>query len=115
MTDRDQYASDLASDLHALENHIDRAIAAAAGLVARATLGRIEQGISAVVGQEALGRILASSQTLGAARHEVVQAHKAMALDARKLRMTWVSRDGPTTKPDEDGPRPTGVMPRLVA
>jgi len=113
MTDKNQYGTDIAADLHAYEDQIDRAIAAGAQLAARMTLGRIEHGISAVVGQDAMARVLASAQHLGAAREDLVAAHKGLAQDARRMQIQWTSF-GPSLKPEEDQPRPTGQIRRVA-
>ena len=113
MTDRNQYGTDLAKDLHAYEDLLDRTIAAGGQLAARMSLGRIEHGISAVVGQEAMIRVLASTQQLGSARGEIVAAHKGLAHDARRLGIEWTAF-GPSMKPEEDHPRPTGQIRRVA-
>lgn len=98
--DRNQFGSDLAEHLHTAEHAVDFAVAALCDLGALMVRGRIEHGISAVVGQEALADITAAMPLITRVRGRLVQAHRQLARDARVMRIDWVRGfGGPEDKP----------------
>jgi hypothetical protein len=84
---RTDFGQDLARRLHSTEHALDKALSEAALLVSSMTAGRVDQNISAVVGQDALANILQAMHTVGAARGAVVAAHHQMKVPNRS-RMT---------------------------
>jgi hypothetical protein len=98
---RTNFGQDLARRLYATEHALDRALSEAALLVSTMTAGRIDQKISAVIGQEALANILDAMNTVGAARGAIVSAHHQMKADAVRLRIDW-RLAGPESKPEDD-------------
>ncbi|WP_339914236.1 hypothetical protein [uncultured Brevundimonas sp.] len=100
--DHDQFGRDLADRLYAAEHAVDLAIAALGDLGCAMVRGRMEHGISAVVGQVALSDVTATLPIIVKARKRLVRAHRQMLLDARALRIDWTaSLSGPETKPTE--------------
>jgi hypothetical protein len=100
---QDQFGRDLADRLHAAERAVDLAVAALCDLGAIMVRGRIEHGISAVVGQAALADVMAALPLITKGRDRLVQAHRRLARDARAMRIDWTSRcGGPETKPPPD-------------
>tara|TARA_R110001606_G_scaffold391201_2_gene558872 strand:+ start:88573 stop:88926 length:354 start_codon:yes stop_codon:yes gene_type:complete len=98
--DRNQFGSDLAERLQTAERAVDLAVAALCDLGALMARGRIEHGISAVVGQEALADVTAAMPLITGVRDRLVQAHRKLARDARVMRIDRVSGfGGPEEKP----------------
>lgn len=118
MPDRNELGRRMAEKLYAAERALDAALAEVGDLSALMTRGRMDHGIAAVVGQEALEHVAKCGGTLTKARRALVEGHKQMARDAKAMRIIWTtSFIGPgETKPHEDGPRvePTGRL-RQVA
>ncbi len=113
MSDRHQMGRRLAEQLYAAERAVDAAVAEVSDLTAMMTRGRIECGIAAVVGQEALEHVVECNGVLTRARRALVEGHRRLARDARAMHIAWTALGGPgETKPAEDGPR-TGVAGRL--
>jgi hypothetical protein len=110
MTTMNDFGAAIAKDLHAYEEALDRAMALGAQLTQTLTLGRIETGLSAVAGQDALALVVGSVSKLGATRHKVVRAHGLLAEDAKRLRIEWARAGGFPDKPEENRPRPTGLL-----
>ncbi|MCS6625156.1 hypothetical protein N0B44_19770 [Roseibacterium beibuensis] len=113
MSDRNDLGRQMADKLHAAERALDAALAEIGDLSALMTRGRVDHGIAAVVGQEALEHVAKCGGSLTKARRALVEGHKQMARDARLMRITWTTLGGPLeTKPSEDGPRiaPTGRL-----
>ncbi|WP_339871537.1 hypothetical protein [uncultured Brevundimonas sp.] len=101
--DQDQFGRDLAERLRTAEQAVDVAVAAVCDLGADMARGRIRHGISAVVGQEALGDVMAALPLIARSRDRLVRAHRRLARDARAMRIDWASRcGGPETKPPPD-------------
>ncbi|MBA4809249.1 hypothetical protein [Brevundimonas sp.] len=100
---RSDFGQDLARRLYSTEHALDLALSEAALLVSSMTAGRVDQKISAVIGQDALANILQAMNTVGAARGAVVAAHHQMKADAEQMRINW-RLAGPETKPDDDRP-----------
>ena len=98
---RAEFGQTLATRLYATEHALDRALSEAALLVSSMTAGRIDSGISAVVGQDALSNILSAMQTVGTARASLVAAHNQMKVDADAMRIEW-RLIGPEAKPEDD-------------
>lgn len=105
MSDLNELGRQMAEKLHAAERALDVAVAEIGDLSALMTRGRMEHGVAAVVGQDALELVAKCSGRLTRARRALVEGHKQMARDARSMRITWTIAGGPLTKPDEDGPR----------
>lgn len=98
--DRNQFGSDLAERLQTAERAVDLAVAALCDLGAFMARGRIEHGISAVVGQEALADVTAAMPLMARVRDRLVQAHRHLARDARVMRIDWTRGfGGPEDKP----------------
>lgn len=101
--DQDQFGCDLAERLQTAERAVDLAVAAVCDLGAVMVRGRIEHGISAVVGQGALVDVMAALPLLSRSRDRLVRAHRGLARDARAMRIDWTGhRGGPETKPPPD-------------
>lgn len=113
----DRFGHDLAQRLHDAENALDLAVAALGDLGCLMVRGRIEQGISAVVGQGALTEVTAALPIIVKARKRLIKAHHRMRADARALRIDWSSNlSGPLTKPEEEaGPVPVALGRLRVA
>ncbi|PQZ84413.1 MULTISPECIES: hypothetical protein [unclassified Brevundimonas] len=109
---RTAFGQELARRLYSTEHALDQALSEAAQLVASMTTGRVDNRISAVVGQDALENILAAMSTVGAARAAVVAAHHQMKADADRMRIDW-RLAGPEAKPEDD--RPIRTIARLSA
>jgi hypothetical protein len=116
MSDRNELGRRMAEKLYAAERAVDAALAEIGDLSALMTRGRVDHGIAAVVGQEALEHVSKCGGALTKARRALVEGHKQMARDARAMRIVWSVLGGPELKPDEDGPRvePVGRL-RQVA
>lgn len=106
MPDQNTFGADVAQAIHDLENHLDLALAAGGRLTTLATQGRVDLGLTALVGGTGLERVLASLALVGQARSETVKAHGAFARDARRIGIDWQAEmSGPVHKPDGDGDR----------
>lgn len=104
MSDQNTFGADVAQAIHDLENHLDLALAAGGRLTTLATQGRVDLGLTALVGGSALERVLASLTLVGQARNETVKAHGAFARDARRVGIDWQTEmSGPVHKPNDDG------------
>ena len=111
MSDRNALGRQMAEKLYAAERAVDVALAEIGDLSALMTRGRMDHGIAAVVGQEALEHVSKCGGTLTKARRALVEGHKQMARDAKAMRIAWAALGGPESKPEEDGPRvPTGHL-----
>ena len=107
MSDRNELGRQMAEKLYAAERALDAALAEIGDLAALMTRGRMDHGIAAVVGQEALEYVAKCGGTLTKARRALIEGHKQMARDARAKRIVWTTGlVGPgETKPTDDGPR----------
>jgi len=116
MSDRNELGRQMAEKLQAAERALDVALAEIGDLSALMTRGRMDHGIAAVVGQEALEHVAECGASLTRGRRSLVEGHKQLARDARLMRIAWTTLGGPSeTKPAEDGPRqPVGRL-RQVA
>lgn len=101
-------AHQVADQLFAAEAAIDRAVAETARLTSLLSEGRIEAGLSAVVGQDAIDRTSASIGALSTARRELVGAHAALAEVKDRVGLRTVAIGG-MEKPEENAPRPEGL------
>lgn len=114
MSDQNAFGADVAKAIHDLENHLDLALAAGGRLTTLAAQGRVELGLTALVGGTALQSVLSSLALVGQARSETVKAHGAFARDARRIGIDWQAEmSGPVHKPEDDGD--TGGTPLLRA
>ncbi|MFN3879310.1 MAG: hypothetical protein ACK4MH_13135 [Brevundimonas sp.] len=98
---RAAFGQELARRLYATEHALDTALSEAALLVSSMTVGRMDNRISAVIGQDALENILTAMNTVGAARAAVIAAHHQMKGDAERMRIDW-RLAGPEAKPEGD-------------
>ena len=116
MSDRNELGRQMAEKLYAAERALDAALAEVGDLSALMTRGRMDHGIAAVVGQEALEHVAKCGGTLTKARRALIEGHKQMAKDAKAMRIVWRVLGGPELKPGDDGPRtePVGRL-RQVA
>lgn len=116
MSDRNELGRQMAEKLYAAERALDAALAEVGDLSALMTRGRMDHGIAAVVGQEALEHVAKCGGTLTKARRALVEGHKQMARDAKAMKIVWSVLGGPELKPTGDGPRvePVGRL-RQVA
>lgn len=113
MSDRNELGRQMAEKLRSAEHALDLALAEIGDLSALMTRGRMNHGIAAVVGQEALEHVARCGGALTKARRALIKGHKQLARDARLMRITWVGFGGPgEAKPADDGPRlaPTGRL-----
>jgi len=100
---QDDFGRDLADRLYAAERAVDLAVAALCDLGAIMVRGRIEHGISAIVGQVALVDVMAALPLITRGRDRLVRAHRRLARDARTIGIDWAGcRGGPETKPGSD-------------
>ena len=99
--DQDQFGRDLAERLRTAEQAVDVAVAAVCDLGADMARGRIRHGISAVVGQEALGDVMAALPLIARSRDRLVRAHRRLARDDRGVRQ--VDADPKRRKRQQDG------------
>jgi hypothetical protein len=75
---RIEAAQRIASDLHAAENAIDDAIIKIAQLAATLPTARIETNMSAIVGQDAVGKVTQAIAAAGSVRQMLAEAHIAL-------------------------------------
>lgn len=104
MSDRNELGRRMARKLHAAERALDGAVAEISDLAGVMTRGRMEHGIAAVVGQDALEHVAECVSALTRARRALVESHLQMSRDARAMRIDWGPTAGLDDKPD-DGPR----------
>ena len=107
---RRQYGQKLATALFETEDAIDAALEKAAHLIAAMSSVRRENGLSAVLGSEAMTGVSGSVRALGEARDQIVAAHHALQSAAPQVGLGNVVMQGTGVgKPEEDMPRPTGL------
>ncbi len=92
--ERMQIARNVAEHLFATEEAIDQAIARAASLIGYMPVARSEARLSASVGQPAIEKIIASLETLSAARRQMIEAHKALVDASGQARVPAVNFGG---------------------
>ncbi len=78
LTLRKEVATSVAAELFAMEAAVDEALNRAARLTGRLATGRLEAGLSAVVGQPAFQRSTELVAMLGGVRAKAVEAHFAL-------------------------------------
>ncbi len=107
---RRQYGQKLATALFETEDAIDAALEKAAHLIAAMSSVRRENGLSAVLGSDAMTGVTGSVRALGEARDRIVAAHHALQSAAPRVGLGNVVMQGTGTgKEDEVIPRPTGL------
>lgn len=107
---RREYGQKLATALFETEDAIDAALEKAAHLIAAMSSVRRENGLSAVLGSQAMTGVTGSVRALGEARDQIVSAHHALQIAAPQVGLGNVVMQGiGTGKPEEDRPRPTGL------
>lgn len=107
---RRQYGQKLATALFETEDAIDAALEKAAHLIAAMSSVRRENGLSAVLGSDAMSGVTGSVRALGEARDRIVAAHHALQSAAPQVGLGNVVMQGTGIgKPEEDRPRPTGL------
>lgn len=85
LKDRVVAAQRIAADLHDAENAIDQAIMKIAKLAGTLPLARIETNMSAIVGQEAVGKVTQAVATAGVVRQMLAEAHVALSDTQRQV------------------------------
>lgn len=107
---RREYGQKLATALFETEDAIDAALEKAAHLIAAMSSVRRENGLSAVLGSDAMTGVTGSVRALGEARDRIVAAHQALSTAAPQVGLGNVVMQGTGVgKPEEDMPRPTGL------
>lgn len=107
---RREYGQKLATALFETEDAIDAALEKAAHLIAAMSSVRRENGLSAVLGSDAMTGVTGSVRALGEARDRIVAAHNALSCAAPQVGLGHVVMQGTGVgKPEEDMPRPTGL------
>jgi hypothetical protein len=78
LKERIEAAQRIAADLHAAENAIDDAIVKIAKLAATLPMARMETKMSAIVGQDAVGKVTQAIAAAGSVRQMLADAHIAL-------------------------------------
>jgi hypothetical protein len=73
------------SDLIPTEASIDAALGQLGQLISTACRARLDGGLPAHLGQEAMGHLTAATAMMGEIRGRVLSAHQCFALDGRKI------------------------------
>lgn len=106
---RKTVAYKVADQLFAAELAIDRALSETARLTTMLSEGRVEAGLSAVIGQSVMDRTCASIVMLSNGRRELVEAHGHLADVKNQIGLRTVAIGG-MDKPEENAPPPTGEL-----
>ena len=106
-------AHQVADQLFAAELAIDRALSETARLTSMLSDGRVEAGLSAVVGQSVMDRTCASIVMLANGRRELVEAHGHLTEVKNQIGLRTVAIGG-LDKPEENAPAPTGELSGAV-
>lgn len=106
---RKSVAYKVADQLFVAELAIDRALSETARLTSLLSEGRVEAGLSAVVGQSVMDRTCASIVMLANGRRELVEAHGHLAEVKDQIGLRAVAIGG-MEKPEENGPAPKGEL-----
>lgn len=101
--ERMKIARTIADHLFATEEAIDQAIACAAGLVGYMPVARRDAKLSASIGQPAIEQVIASLETLSAARRQMIEAHKALAETSGQARIPVTNFGGFVDKSSPSG------------
>jgi hypothetical protein len=86
-------AQEVAQKLGAVEQQIDQALVAAAGLLGALPDARVRARLSAVVGQDALDLVAQATVILSQARGKFVEAHHALAQTGEEIGVGRVFAD----------------------
>lgn len=106
---RRQYGQKLATALFETEDAIDAALEKAAHLIAAMSSVRRENGLSAVLGSDAMTGVTGSVRALGEARDRIVAAHSALQAAAPQVGLGHVVLQGTGTGKPGDDTRPMGL------
>lgn len=106
---RKTVAYKVADQLFAAELAIDRALSETARLTSMLSEGRVEAGLSAVIGQSVMDRTCASIVMLANGRRELVEAHGHLAQVKDQIGLRTVAIGG-MDKPEENAPPPKGQL-----
>lgn len=100
--------------LHATETALDLALCEAARLMITTTQGRIDVGLSAVVGLDAFDGMMDLVNNIAHTRRGVVDLHGRFSSVQAQIGCGGVTLTGPDTKPELPPPPPTGQLIELV-
>jgi hypothetical protein len=107
LKDRMKAAQRIAHDLHAAENAIDEAIVKIARLAATLPTARIETNMSAIVGQDAVGKVTQAIAAAGSVRQMLTEAHIALGETQKQVGLGARAFGAGMNKP----PRRSAIMP----
>jgi hypothetical protein len=117
---RRELAQQVADSLFEAERAIDLAIQRTAHLVGLIPAARQDANLSALLGQGAILKAIASVSALGEAREGIVQAHKELSLSQTQIGLGAVTLSGAVPKPDDPAfardlrPVTTGAVTRAA-
>jgi hypothetical protein len=98
---RRELAQEVADSLFEAERAIDLAIQRTAHLVGLIPAVRNDANLSALVGQGAIRKAIASVGALGEAREGIVEAHKELSIAQAQIGLGAVTLSGAVPKPDD--------------
>ncbi len=102
-------ADRLASHLFTTEEAVDTTLALMGDLIAALPRARLEAGLGAGVGQQAVDRVLEAASGMAHARRSLIAAHEALADAKNQIGLRRVTLVGGGDKAEDDVPR-TGYM-----
>jgi hypothetical protein len=94
-------ADQIADALFEAEAAIDAALAKTANLAGSMPAMRSEAGLSALIGQDALGRAMETLMALAQARSAIVATHRGLSVAQRQAGLGAISYGGEVEKPPE--------------
>lgn len=111
---RSQLAQSIADALFQAEDSADRSLRDTSRLITAMTEARLDRGLSAVLGSDAMSATAEAIRAFGEARERLVVAHGALSRAAPALVGRDLVLSGPIVgKPEEDTPKTTGRL-RMV-
>ena len=105
-------AEQLASRLFTTEEAVDSTLALMGDLIAAMPRARLEAGLGAGVGQQAVDRVLEAASGMAHARRSLIAVHEALAQAKEQVGLRRVTLVGGGDKPG-DPPAPTGRLHEL--
>jgi hypothetical protein len=102
-------AEQLAGRLFTTEEAVDTTLALMGDLIAAMPRARLEAGLSAGVGQQAVDHVLQAASGMAYARRSLIAAHGALAEAKDQVGLRRVTLVGGGDKPGDDIPR-TGQL-----
>lgn len=102
-------AEQLASHLFTTEEAVDTTLALMGDLIAAMPRARLEAGLAAGVGQQAVDHVLEAASGMAHARRSLIAAHGALAEAKDQVGLRRVTLVGGGDKPGDDVPR-TGQL-----